>query len=325
MTEIRELRPARPDSEDQAEQTYMPKLPWKWIIGLAAFLGVAIAIYQGKQREEAETLRSAIVNSYQGELAPLIARYRTLSDKVYGFAHWAANREGPVAFADPRLDLDALHKGKGLYLRVPVKRARGTRTELVGAAAEMYPDAIGRCLGLAPASAAELFARGSFLEKGWIDRTGSGAGVMKLRVVAEELRQRTKRDLPFVAEALPSQWFMLVLERGETRRDAPVDVYLWDLRTDQLLLSRRVQADGALVSARVAVTGVKPGHYATGAQTGAAQDCSIASQLRAMTGSEATTFEAAPPAPKQAMEPAAPAKPPAAAPEKPAAAPKPAP
>jgi hypothetical protein len=308
MTEIRELRPARPDAEGQAEQSYMPKLPWKWIVGLAAFLGMAIAIYQSREREEASTLRNAILNSYQGELAPLVTRYKSLSGKIYGFAHWAANREGPVAYADPRLDLDALHKGKGLYLRVGVKDARGSRAELAGAAAEMFPDAIARCLGLSPASAAELFARGSFLEPSWIDRTGSGAGVMKLRVVAEELRQRTKRDLPFLVEALQSQWFLLVLERGETRRDAPVDVYLWDLRKDRLLLSKRVQADGALVAARIAVGNVKPGHYASGAQTGAAQDCSIASQLRAMTGSAATTFEAAPPAPHKAIEEAPPAQ-----------------
>jgi hypothetical protein len=325
MTEIRELRPARPGAEDQAEQAYMPKLPWKWILGLAAFLGVAIAVYQSKQREEAESLRSAIVNSYQGELGPVASRYKVLSDKVYGLANWAANREGPVAYADPRLDLDALHKGKGLYLRVRTKDARGSRADLLGGAAEMFPDAIGRCLGLAPASAAELLVRGSFLEPGWLDRTGTGAGVMKLRVVAEELRQRTKRDLPFVAEALGSQWFLLVLERGETRRDSPVDVYLWDLRKDQLLLSKRVQADGALVAARVAVAGVKPGHYASGAQTGAAQDCSIASQLRAMTGSAAASFEASPPAPQKAMEPAAPAKAPEAPAAKPAEPPKPAP
>jgi hypothetical protein len=318
MTEIRELRPARPDVESDEERGYMPKLPWKWILGIALFVGVAATIYQSREREEAGALRGAILQSYQGELAPLVTRYRTLTDKVYGFTRWAARREGPVSYADPRLDLDALHKGKGLYLRVGVKDARGTRGQLVGAAAEMFPDAIARCLGLSPSPAAELFARGSFLERAWLDRTGSGAGVMKLRVVAEELRQRTRRDLPFVAEALSSQWFLLVLERGDTRRDAPVDVYLWDLRKDQLLLSKRVQADGALVSARIAVGGIKPGHYASGAQTGAAQDCSIASQLREMTGSAGATFQADPPAPREAIAPAAvPAKPAAEA-EKPA-------
>jgi hypothetical protein len=305
MTEIRELRPARPDVETDDERGYMPKLPWKWIVAVAAFVGIAVAIYQTKQREDAENLRAAIMSSYQGELAPLVARHKELTGKVHGYARWAALREGPVSYADPRLDLDALHKGKGLYLRVGAKDARGTRAQLAGAAADMFPDAIAKCLGLAPASAAELFARGAFLEPTWLDRTGNDAGVMKLRVVTEELRQRTKRDLPFVAEALQSQWFLLVLERGDTRRDAPVDVYLWDLRKDQLLLSKRVQADGALVAARIAVGGVKPGHYASGAQTGAAQDCSIASQLRALTGSAGATFQAEPPEPQKALEPSA--------------------
>ena len=101
--------------------------------------------------------------------------------------------------------------------------------------------------------------------------------------------------------AIDAQWFMLVIERGETRRTGPVDVYLWDLRNDELLLQTRTEASGALVAARIAVEGVKPGHYPSGAQTGAAQDCSIASQLRQATGAEVVTFASDPPAPRAAL------------------------
>jgi len=137
----------------------------------------------------------------------------------------------------------------------------------------------------------------------WFKQAEEAESLMKLRVVAEELNQRSKRDLPFVAEAVEAEWFMLAIERGANRRDGPVDMYIWDLRNDQLLLRTRTQASGALVSARIAVEGVTPGHYAAGAQTAAAQDCSIASQLRGLTGGEAASFGSKPPAPKDAMQP----------------------
>jgi len=165
----------------------------------------------------------------------------------------------------------------------------------------MPPDAIARCLGLSPLPTAELFARGTFLEKSWIAQAHDADNIMRLRVVAEELRQRSTRDLPFVTEALTAEWFMLVLERGENRRDAPVDAYVWDLRTNKLLLSTRAKAEGSLVAARIAIGGVKPGNYATGAQTGAAQDCSIAGQLRALTGGASATFESKAPAPRESI------------------------
>jgi hypothetical protein len=125
---------------------------------------------------------------------------------------------------------------------------------------------------------------------------------MANRVVAEELKQRSQRDLPFVAEALKAQWFLLVLEPGENRREAPVDVYLWELRSDALLLSARTQADGVLVSARIAVGGTKPGQYASGRQSGAAEDCSIAANLRAIAGAGGSAaFGSEPPSPRAAL------------------------
>jgi hypothetical protein len=148
----------------------------------------------------------------------------------------------------------------------------------------------------------ELYAKGTFLSAAFIKQAQDAEDVMKLRVVAEEIRQRSQRDLPFVVEALKAQWFLLVLEPGENRRDAPVDVYLWDLRSDALLLSARTQADGVLVSARIAVGGTKPGHYASGTQTGAAQDCSIAANLRTIAGAGGSAaFGSEPPRPRAAF------------------------
>ncbi|MET0283906.1 MAG: hypothetical protein ABW352_05530, partial [Polyangiales bacterium] len=146
-------------------------------------------------------------------------------------------------------------------------------------------------------------SKGSFLEKDWLQRAHEADSVLKLRVVAEELRQRSQRDLPFAADASQADWFFLVLERGDNRRDAPVDTYLWDLRSNKLLMSTRAKASGGLVSARINVAGSKPGHYGSGAQTGAAQDCSIASQIRTLAGELPPNFASATPTPNAVFAP----------------------
>jgi hypothetical protein len=282
----------------------MPKLPWKWIAALLSFCLLCYMFYTKREAEEAAAVRTAVLNAHKKDLAPLVSRYEDLIGKINGWVVTAANADKVDPYVDPRLDLDALHKGQGLYLRVGRQQGR-TSDGLISGMDAAEPDAIARCLGLTPKPAAELYARGSFLTSKWIEQAEETDNVLKLRTIAEEIRQRTKRDVPFVAEAVRSQWLMFVLEHGENRRDAPVDAYLYDLRTNKLLLRKRVQAQGVLVSARIAVQGVKPGAYATGKQTGAAQDCSIANELRALSGQGATSFASAPPAPREAMEPEA--------------------
>ena len=300
MSEVRELRPARPDIQGE-EPAYMPKPPWKWILSLLAFGALAFVIYTTREAEEASALRTAVLAAHERDLAPIVSRYEDLVGKINGWVVQAAHAEKIEPYVDPRLNVDALHKGDGLYMRIKRHEAK-TPDGIVSGLDAMEPDAIARCLGLTPRSVGEMYARGSFLTSEWISQAKETDNVMKLRVIAEEIRQRSERDLPFVAEAVRSQWLMFVLEHGENRRDAPVDVYLYDLRSNKLLLRDHVQAQGALVSARIAVAGVKPGHYASGAQTGAAQDCSIASDLRALTGKGAATFGAEPPTPKDAVE-----------------------
>ncbi len=300
MNDIRELRPARPEPDGE-KPAYMPRLPWKWIGSLGLFLALAIGFYNVRQFEEAAALRAVILRAHKHDLGPIVSRFEELVGKINGWTVAASHENAVVAYVDPRLNLDALHKGKGLYMRLRATEAR-TPHGIISGLQAASPDAIARCLGLAPASVGELYARGSFLTSKWIEQADKAEGVMKLRVIAEEIRQRSQRDLPFVVETVRSDWFMLALERGENRRDAPVDVYLYDLRSDKLLLRSRVKAQGALIAARIAVNGVKPGTYASGAQTGAAADCSIAAGVRAMTGASQNDFAAEPPEPKRAIE-----------------------
>ncbi|MFT3927584.1 MAG: hypothetical protein QM778_33940 [Myxococcales bacterium] len=303
-----DLRPARPEVEDE-RPAYMPKIAWKWVLGIGSFLVLSVGVHQMRERQETDVLRAALLKARGTDLAPVVARYESVTEKVRRHTQEAARQPRTETFVDPRLRLDALGSGKGLYLRLEESQIPYAG-KLDQAKLDETPDAIGRCLGLAPLPAGELLARGSFLDPEWIKQAEDADSLMKLRVVAEELKQRSQRDLPFVVEAVDAQWFMLTVERGANRRDAPVDVYLWDLKSDQLLLRTRTQAAGALVSARIAVEGVKPGHYAAGAQTAAAQDCSIASQVRALTGGEAAAFGSKPPSPREAMgadQPSAPA------------------
>lgn len=300
--EIPELRPARPDLEGGKSPGYMPKLPWKWIGGIGVFLTLSIGTCQMRERQEVAALKNTVVSAHRNQLGPLVARYQDVLAKIYRNTKGAAQRRVET-FVDPRLKLDVLGSSKGIYLRLKGKDATSPE-QIANAGLDMQPDAIGRCLGLTTVWFPELYAHGTFLEQRFIKQAEDADTVMKLRVVAEELRQRSERDLPFVAEALKAQWFMLVLERGENRRDAPVDVYLWDLRSDALLLSARAQADGVLVSARIAVSGTTPGQYASGQQSGAAQDCSIAAKLRSVAGEGGgAAFGSEPPTPREALTP----------------------
>jgi hypothetical protein len=299
MSDIHDLKPARPDAGTERAK-YLPSLPWRWILSIGSFLALSIGTCQYRERQETEAQRASVLKAYDEQLSPVADRYQDIVAKIRTNTVGAAARPSAENYVDPRLKLDALGSSKGLYVRLPAAAVKKP-ADVATVSLDQPPDAIARCLGLAPLPVAELFARGSFLEKDWIKRAHDADSVLRLRVVAEELKQRSARDLPFVGDAIGAQWFMLVLERGDNRRDAPVDAYLWDLRSNKLLLSTHAKAMGSLVSARIAVSGTKPSQYASGAQSGAAQDCSIASQLRALTGGGAATFASPPPTPRDAL------------------------
>ncbi len=296
--EIPELKPARPDVQSDERKGYMPFLPWRWIGGVGLFLALSIGTCQIRDKQETEALRETVLKAYDTDLKPIATRYQEVVDKIRTDTAGAAAQSSAATYIDPRLKFDALSSGKGLYLRINAEKAKQPLTNV-----EAEPDAITRCLGLAPEQVGELLSKGSFLEKDWIERAKEADSVLRLRVIAEELRQRSQRDLPFVAEASQAAWFLLVLERGDNRRDAPVDTYLWDLRSNKLLMSTRAKANGGLVTARINVAGGKPGHYGSGAQTGAAQDCSIASQMRTLAGELPPNFASKPPTPNAELVP----------------------
>jgi hypothetical protein len=292
------LEPARPEAGENPSE-YMPRIPWKWVLGIGAFLTLSVGTCHLRDRQELEALRHSIRETYDADLAPVVKRYGKVSEHIR--SHVLAAAEKPAErYVDPRLKLDVLGTSPGLYLRV--RATEGRRGEaLFSDSATLPPDAIGRCLGLSPADANDLLRRGTFLEPAFIAQAEDADSIMKLRVVAEEMRQRSERDLPALAEAVQAKWFLLSVERGESRQRGPVDVYLWDIDEDALLLSAHTESHGALVAARIAVGGVTPQAYPDGAQTGGAQDCAIANSVRAIAGGGAPAFASAPPTPRAAI------------------------
>lgn len=285
------LEPATPDT-DEEERAFAQRLPWKWLVGGTLLVTLVLGGYWLKRDAEANALRAQILRVNNGELAQIGARFTTFLGKIEGLVTTEARRSEPERFVDPRLRISSLGTGQGLYLRV--NAAEATEPEKLAAAAmQMEGDAITRCLGIAPASARSLYALKGFLGPELAERANTTTSVMGLRVIDDELRRRMVRDLPPVANLLRSDWFLLVLERGENRRDHPVDVYLWDLRTNQRLLSVRTHPNGMLVPVRIELPGVTPGpRIHQNLRSGGATDCSIAAQVKGFVGEPVTTFGA---------------------------------
>lgn len=283
------LEPASPDSGED-ERAFAHRLPWKWFIAGTVLVTLVLGGYWFKRDAEANALRAQILRVHSGDLAQVGARFTTFLEKIEGFVTTEARRSEPERFVDPRLRIASLGTGQGLYLRV--NAADATDPDKLAAAAQlMESDAITRCLGVAPASARSLYALRGFLGPALVERANATTSVMGLRVIDDELRRRIARDLPPVANLIRSDWFLLVLQRGENRRDHPVDVYLWDLRTSRRLLAVRTHANGMLVPVRIESAGVAAApRVQQNLRSGGANDCSIAAQVKELTGEPVTTF-----------------------------------
>jgi hypothetical protein len=288
------LQPARPDAaEGEGRPSYAPRLPWKWIligiVGVVALFGS----YYVRRGQRQEALREQMLALLQQE------QLRELSERYLGFRHrleeWvmeAAEAGEPETYVDPRLNISGLRAGEGLYLRLPADFATSPE-RIEGAALAMEQDAIMRCLGIAPMSVRGLYEKGHFLTPAYADQIREEPEMMELRVLDDQLGRHVQVDAPVVGSMLRADWFMLVIQRGDNRRDHPVDVYLWDLNRNQQLLRARIQGRGLLVPVRLHFDGVNtpraPGRPQV--RSGGAHDCSIASQIRELAGGEALDFE----------------------------------
>jgi hypothetical protein len=289
------LRPARPDaSKDEPRASYMPRLPWLWIILGAIVIGASVGGFYLRREQRADALRADILSLHDDRLSDLSERYLGFRDRIETLVHRAARGPAPERWADEHLNLSGLRSGEGLYLRIPARVARD-RENISAGALGMTPDSITRCMGLAPMSVRGLYERGDFLTPEWIDRVRGENDMMRLRVLDDQLGRHVQVDAPVVVNMMRADWFLLVIQQGENRRDHPVDVYLWGLRggENKPLLRARIQGRGLLIPVRVRLPGTDAPDVPSRApvQSGGAQDCSIASQIREVAGGESIEFE----------------------------------
>ena len=285
----RALRPARPDAPDVDGRAWAPRIPWKWIIAVVVGLGLVFGSYFTRRAQRQEALREQMLTLHERELTELSERYLAYQHRIEGLVREAAESGSPEAWADPRLNFGGLRAGEGLYLRVPLDWTDSS-DRIEGAARGMEQDAITRCLSLSPMSVRGLYESGYFLTPEWVDSVRDEEDMMELRVLDDQLGRHIQVDAPVLISMMEADWFLLILETGESRRTSPVRVFLWDLQRNEQLLRAEVQATGVLVSARMQFEGVEsssaPGRQS--AVSGGAADCSIASQIRELTGENAT-------------------------------------
>jgi hypothetical protein len=283
------LKPARPNADLSEARGYMPRVPWRWIVLGVAALVILGGGYLYRTDQKTADLRARIRGSYEGELAPVTERYRRFREKLEALV-LGVEGDGPAAsFADPRLRISALHRGSGLYLRLSHEQAR-TAEGIAIAAKDLLRDGIPRCIGISPISLRGLYETGEFLLPSYLEDLDS-ASIARLEVIEDDLRLRVERDLPGIATAMQAQYFLVVIQEGNDRSQVPSDVYLWDLRNDQLLLSVHAIPHGRLVPVRIALPGVEtPRGQPALTDTILAQDCSIAAQVKEVAGEPAMDF-----------------------------------
>jgi hypothetical protein len=279
------LVPARP-ATDADSSGFMPRIPWRLIALGASIAVVLFGLYALNQRRKVAALRQQVLRVHESVLAEPVRRYgdfrKLLEDLIVGAA-----AQPPDDYVDPRLRLSGLHAGKGLYLRLGAESAT-TRQRIATAARAFEPDSVPSCLGLGPLAARGIWEHGEFLLPAWRDEVRKQDNLMALRVTDTVLSNHIKLDLPAVTELLRSDWFLLVLDRGQSDAQALVDVWLWDLHSKQTLLRGRFHADGILLPVRVRSKDAPPSPVLSPQprKSPVAEDCSIATQVKQLAAAD---------------------------------------
>jgi hypothetical protein len=287
------LTPARPEVDEGEGAAYLPRLPWAWILGGLGLVLVFVVVYRIRDTQRTEALRTELLETHAHDLGDLTTRYRTFRERLERWTIEAAEAGEPERWVDPRLRIAGLHGGEsggseGLYLRLLAENARDAE-HIEASALSMETDALTRCLGIAPASARSLYESGQFLMPSFVDGIRDETDLLRLRLYDEQMANAIASDVPVLGTLMQAQYFLLVIQQGENRRDAPVDVYLWDLRTEQQLLRARLQGHGVLIPVRIdsllpGIVMPPPPEGRPSATSGGAHDCSIAAQIKALTG-----------------------------------------
>lgn len=274
-----ELTPA--EFEGVPKNRYRPGLPWRRIGFVVLVAALIVGAYFWRQKTRADALRERIYDLHAEEVAPVLAalaetsadlREKSLSAKT-GAATRLIRAEVP---------LSALHDEEVVYLRVRAPELRNQKTLAAAVDAETQ-DAIGACLGLELTPLSELSDVPEVLTAKWLARSDDTNDMQRLSVREEQLRRAIDRELPALRDRVPADYFLLLVVQGQSRLNDPVDVFLWDLRKDALVLRSRTENRGRLISVRSQIGPKSEGAKAEGDPIAVA-DCSIAAHIKAQLG-----------------------------------------
>ncbi len=236
MTE--ELKPA--DLEDlRRRPAFWPRLKGaRWLFWLSPVVLFGLWLYL---RSEAELEgRKARVRSELAALAPIRARSAALKAQIRQLLE-TVEVGAPAELRHPQVSLDALRERRGLYLYA--SRAHLDKLVLDRLKVEdgHYDDSdIVRCLGLGPVHVYELSRRSKLVSPPWAAALEAVRNDIGVRVVEDEFRRLSERDLPRLVEILASDYLLLVLTEAEAPQQA--DVYIWSLSDNSRIFTSRVHA-----------------------------------------------------------------------------------
>ena len=274
-----ELTPA--EFEGAPRNRYRPGLPWRRIGFVVLGVGLIVGAYFWRQKVRADALRERIYALHAEEVAPVLAALEATSadlrDKALSAKAGAATR-----LIRSEVPLSELHDDEVVYLklRAPELRDVGTLQAAIEAPEE---DAIGACLGLELTPLSALSDVPEVLTGKWLARSDDTNDMQRLSVREEQLARAIDRELPALKERLPADYFLLLLVQGQSRLEDPVDVFLWDLRRDELVLRSRTENRGRLLTVRSQI-GPKSESAAADGDPTAIADCSIAAHIKAQLG-----------------------------------------
>jgi hypothetical protein len=144
-------------------------------------------------------------------------------------------------------------------------------------------DAIGACLGLELTPLSALSEVPEVLTAKWLARVDDTNDMQRLSVREEQLMRAIERELPALKDLVPADYFLLLVVQGKSRLRDPVDVFLWDLEQDKLVLRSRTENRGRLITVRSQIGPKSDSGKAAGDPIVTA-DCSIAAHIKAQLG-----------------------------------------
>jgi hypothetical protein len=274
-----ELTPAEFDGIRR--NRYRPRIPWArvgFVVLVASLIGGA---YFWRQKVRADELRERIRAQHVEHVAPVLEALEAtrieLEGKALGAKTGAANR-----LVEAEVPLSALHEKNIVYLQVRAPEL-ASEEALRAAIESEEEDAVGACLGLELKSLSALSDVPEVLTAKWLARVDDTNDMQRLSVREEQLTRAIERELPALKERVPADYFLLLLVQGKSRLRDPVDVFLWDLEQDKLVLRSRTQNRGRLIAVRSQI-GPKADSAKAASDPIVTADCSIAAHIKAQLG-----------------------------------------